>query len=149
MVLIASLVLLELAHGGLEHFANWKVATYLHRFLDPVVRFLPNVGVNLGGKAGLSWWGLLTFSITVPFILGLDDFAGYVPLFSIVNVYGFAIGVIAAHTVLNIALFLSPSRTIAAVKNPYVSLAGTLAFIGLAIYGLFEAGKILFMILHV
>ena len=73
----------------------------------------------------------------------MDDFAGYVPLFNVVNVYGFAAGVIGAHTILNICLFLSPKRTIAAVKNEYVSFLGTLAFIGLGIYGLIEAGKII------
>lgn len=84
----------------------------------------------------------------IPFILGLDDFAGYVPLFSIINVYGFAIGCIAAHTALNICLFLSPSRTIAAVKNEFVTLAGTLVFLGLGVYGLIEGIKIMLFIFH-
>ncbi len=147
MILTASLVLLELAHASTEQFAHWKAATIIHAVLDPIVRWLPDVGTNLNGKTGLTWTGLLTFSMSVPFILGLDDFAGYVPLFSVVNVYGFAAGVFAAHTILNIALFLSPSRTIAAVKNEYVSLAGALAFVGLAVYGLFEAGKIFLSVL--
>ncbi|MEK7165628.1 MAG: hypothetical protein AAB874_02370, partial [Patescibacteria group bacterium] len=65
-------------------------------------------------------------------------FAGYVPLFNVINVFGFSVGVFAAHTLLNIALFISPSRTIVAVKNEWVSFLGTLAFIGLAFYGFFE-----------
>ncbi len=79
----------------------------------------------------------------MPFILGLDDFAGYVPLFTVVNVYGFAIGVIASHTILNIALFLSPQKTIVIVKNEIVSFLGALAFIGLGVYGLVETVKII------
>lgn len=144
MVFIASLVLFELAHGSLEHFQKLTIPyRILKLFLDFVTRFTPKIGVDMQSKQGLSWKKLLLYSASVPFILGLDDFAGYVPLFSIVNVYGFAIGVIGAHTILNIALFLSPKRTITAVKNEWISLVGALAFIGLAIYGLVETTKIL------
>jgi hypothetical protein len=93
----------------------------------------------------LSLWGLFLFSFSIPFILGLDDFAGYVPLFNIVNVLGFGIGVFAGHMILNIFLFLSPSRTIALVKNAYISFAGSVAFVLLAVWGLFEVIKILFV----
>ena len=164
MVLIASLVLFELAHGSLEHFGNWeseggikkllyltlsRSLTAVTRLTDPVLsRVMPNLGEKLKGKTGLSWKKLLGFSGSVPFILGLDDFAGYVPLFSVVNVYGFAIGVITAHTILNISLFLSPKRTIEAVKNEYVSFAGTIAFIALALYGIWESGKIVLTLIR-
>jgi hypothetical protein len=87
-------------------------------------------------------------SFTVPFILGLDDFAGYVPLFNVVNVFGFAIGVFLGHMVLNIFLYLSPKRTIQAVKNPIISLVGSIAFVLLAGWGLFEAYKLLFLHHH-
>lgn len=158
MVFLASIVLFELAHGGLEHFANWEGQTtikrgvylFLHRFLDvttklfdPLLRrIMPDLGQKLKGKEGLTWTALFAFSFSVPFILGLDDFAGYVPLFNVINVFGFSIGVFAAHTLLNIGLFLSPSRTITAVKNEYVSFLGTLAFIGLAFYGFYEVIRI-------
>ena len=159
MVLIAALVLFELAQSSLVHFRSWmhgkplkKISyVFLDRFLTaintltkPVLsKIMPDLGEKLLGKEHLSWKKLLEFATTVPFILGLDDFAGYVPLFTIVNVYGFAIGVIGAHTLLNICLFLSPNRTIEAVKNEYISFAGTVAFIGLALYGLWETGRIL------
>ena len=103
---------------------------------------MPDLGEKLKGKEGLTWWGLFAFSFSIPFILGLDDFAGYVPLFNVVNVFGFAIGVFLGHTLLNIFLFISPSHTITAVKNEYVSFVGTLAFIMLAFYGLFEVIRI-------
>ena len=150
MVFLAALVLFELAHGGLEHFASWEGGTtfkrytylFLHhsldiilKFIDPVLRrIMPDLSAKMQGKASLNWKQLFMFSMSIPFILGLDDFAGYVPLFSVINVYGFAIGVFLGHTILNIALFISPSRTIVAVKNEYVSFLGTLAFIGLALY---------------
>jgi len=123
----------------------------LNKFLDAIgivvspllSRIIPDLGESLRGKEGLSWGKLAGFATEIPFILGLDDFAGYVPLFNVVNIYGFAAGVIGAHTILNICLFLSPKRTIDTVKNEYVSFLGTLAFIGLGIYGLIEAGKII------
>lgn len=164
MVFVASLVLFELAHGSVEHFGNWesepgiKRTLYLviHKFLDlinklidPVLsRVMPDIGARLKGASGLSWKSLLLFSGSVPFILGLDDFAGYVPLFNVVNVYGFAIGVIGAHTLLNISLFISPDKTIKAVKNEWVSFIGALAFIGLAFYGLYETFRIVAETFH-
>lgn len=164
MVFVASLVLFELAHGSVEHFGNWeseggiKRTLYLviHKFLDlinkgidPILsRVMPDIGAKLKGASGLSWKGLLFFSASVPFILGLDDFAGYVPLFNVVNVYGFAIGVIGAHTLLNISLFISPDKTIKAVKNEWVSFLGALAFIGLAFYGLYETFRIVAETFH-
>jgi hypothetical protein len=150
MIIVASLVLFELAHSGLEYLSRWRFSL-LHTVLDFIVkitnpllsRLIPNIHADLTGKENLSWKKLAVFSIKMPFILGLDDFAGYVPLFSVVNVYGFAVGVFCAHTLLNIFLFLSPKRTISIVKNEYVSFIGILIFVGLAFYGLFEAGKII------
>jgi len=164
MVFIASLVLFELAHGSLEHFTSWGatkknqglsikkvIFLLLHGFLDrikklidPILsRVMPDLGEKMKGKSTLDWKNLLKFSMSVPFILGLDDFAGYVPLFTVVNVYGFAIGVIASHTILNIALFLSPQKTIVMVKNEIVSFLGAIAFIGLGVYGLVETVRII------
>lgn len=164
MVALAALVLFELAHGSLEHFETWKTGRgikhaifqglsgflgVINKLTEPILsRIMPNLGEKLKGKSKLSWKQLIVFSASVPFILGLDDFAGYVPLFSVINVYGFAIGVIGAHTILNISLFLSPSRTIQMVKNEYISFAGTIAFIGLAFYGLWESIRIILEMFH-
>ena len=86
---------------------------------------------------------LLLFSVTVPFVLGLDDFAGYVPLFNIVNVFGFSVGVFVGHMILNVFLSASPERTIRAVKNPVISLVGSIVFVLLAIWGLSEVAHLL------
>lgn len=158
MVFIASLVLLKLAEDGLEHAktedrrypgffrkAVDAVEFVLHpinAFFAPVLgRLVPHATLNTTKSYG--WMGLLFFSGSIPFILGLDDFAGYVPLFSIVHVYGFAVGVLAGHLVLNIALFLSPDTTIKVVKQPVISFLGSLAFIGLSLWGLHEVWKII------
>jgi hypothetical protein len=158
LVLIASLVLFELAYASLEHFANWegggKIKRNLYwlmdnglemaiKFTQPVTRkILPDLGEKLKGSQSLPWKRLLFFSFSVPFILGLDDFAGYVPLFDIVNVYGFSIGVIGGHMLLNIAIFINPSATVKIVRNEWVSFLGALAFIGLGVWGLVEVVKI-------
>ncbi len=159
MIFIASIVLFELAFASLEHFSNWEGEgklkrltysiinnglTFAVKFTQPITKkILPDLGEKLKGSQALPWKKLLFFSFSVPFILGLDDFAGYVPLFNIVNVFGFSLGVIGAHTLLNIALFINPSATVKIVRNEWVSFIGSLAFIGLGIWGLIEVVKII------
>lgn len=161
MVFVASLVLLRLAEDGLEHaksedarFPHWfksfvvaidKTLFSINTFNKKILKYIvPHA--TMKPNPGLSFWGLFLSSFTIPFILGLDDFAGYVPLFSIVNVFGFAVGVFGGHMALNMALFIAPDKTVKAVKNPVISLVGSLAFVGLAIFGFVEVYKIL--ILH-
>lgn len=160
MILVAALVLFKLAEEGIEHAeegekqlpvqmrkvvnAVGKGLVFINRGLSPILRYVvPNVSMR--PKQNMTLYGLFAASFTIPFILGLDDFAGYVPLFSIVNVFGFSVGVYLGHMILNMALFISPKQTVKVVKNPYISFAGSLAFIGLAIWGLFEVVKILFL----
>lgn len=160
MIIIASLVLFKLAEEGLDHaqkLFNQSDAGYqkiislfalylkkLNSLFSPLLtKVIPNISMK--SKTAKSLKKLLAFSFTVPFILGLDDFAGYVPLFNIVNVFGFAIGVMAGHTVLNIFLFLDPDKTISIVKNPLISFFGSLAFIGLALWGVYEG---IILLLH-
>lgn len=153
MILLAALVLFKLAEDGLEHakttdkkYPDWFrrrvdwlewVLDHINKAIAPVLRYvIPKF--NMGGKQGLRFWSLLGFSFTVPFILGLDDFAGYVPVFNVVNVFGFSVGVVVGHMLLNVLLYLSPAVTIRVVKNPIISVVGSLAFIGLAIWGIVE-----------
>lgn len=161
MIFIAALVLIRLAEDGIEHalegdkgFPGWfirvletfqKVLNRINTTVDPFLSLIiPHVSMK--SSKNLTWWGLFASSFTIPFILGLDDFAGYVPVFNIVNVFGFSIGVLAGHMILNLFLFLSPKKTIAIVKNPVISFIGSLAFIALALWGFWEVYKIL--ILH-
>ncbi len=154
MIFIASLVLFRLAKDGIEHAKSEEYDTstlfkkavhkteqflnHINKFIDPILnKLMPHASMKT--KRNMTWVSLFTFSFSIPFILGLDDFAGYVPLFNIVNVFGFGIGVMLGHTILNILLFLSPAKTISLVKNPIISYVGSLAFIGLAFWGLYEA----------
>jgi hypothetical protein len=160
MIFIAALVLVKLAEDGLDHAVEdksyfkggfrafilqlQKGLQLFNRITGKFLKYLiPHTSMK--SKKNLTFLGLLAMSFTIPFILGLDDFAGYVPVFNIVNVLGFSIGVLAGHMILNIFLFISPNRTITIVKNPIISLAGAIAFIGLAGWGIYEVVKLLFL----
>lgn len=156
MILLASLVLLRLAEDGLDHvkddegqylfsfysFTRWFEGGLerINRTVAPVLnRLVPHFNSK---ETVVGYRALFGLAVTIPFILGLDDFAGYIPLFNVVNVYGFGVGVFLGHMILNIALFVSPGRTIAAVKQPIISFVGSLAFVGLALWGMIEATKL-------
>lgn len=158
MIILAALVLFRLAEEGLDHVKNEKGVYQIYFFglpahferilfsfnrrLAPVLnKIVPHAALKIGQIKG--YRQLFIISLSIPFILGLDDFAGYIPLFNIVNVFGFAVGVFLGHMILNALLFLSPLRTIAAVKHPVISFLGSLAFVGLGIWGLIEAFRLL------
>lgn len=159
MIIVASLVLIRLAQDGIVHtddsdefLPSWfvgltkrfeKILQIVNYPINPLLsNLLPDNTLKVTKKA--TFIGLLTLSFTVPFVLGLDDFAGYVPLFNIVNVFGFSIGIFAGHMILNIFLCVSPKHTTEVVKNPVLSLIGSMAFVVLAIWGFIEAYKLLF-----
>lgn len=163
MIAIASLVLLKMAEESIGEFLETRkphtnshhVTSFLHgqlgainKIFKPVLgRLIPNASVT--NLRTLSFVSLGIFSFTIPFILGLDDFAGYIPLFSIVNVFGFCIGIFLGHMILNLGLFMAPSKTVQLVKMPIILLLGGFAFMGISIWGFFEAFLILFKLLHV
>lgn len=152
MIFIASLVLLRMAEESIEEFLQTqkerrrihKITSILHYQLDfvsklfkPLLgRLIPNASIT--NIKTLSFFNLFIFALTVPFVLGLDDFAGYIPVFSIINVFGFAVGVFLGHMILNLGLFLSPKTTINLVRAPVVLVVGSLAFVGIALWGFYE-----------
>lgn len=157
MVFVAALVLFTMSQEGLESFLKSPTPflglrayaekfllflTKINTFFSPLTnRLLPHSKTN--AKSNLSFYSLLIFSFTIPFVLGLDDFAGYIPLFSIVNVFGFSTGVFLGHMLLNISLFASPKTTIKIVKFPVIQLIGSMVFFLLGMWGLVEATRIL------
>ncbi len=158
MIFLAALVLFRLAEEGLPHiesmergYPKWfrdfslllrHALGFVNRIVEPFLsRIVPNPKTREAAKK--TFLSLFMFSLTIPFILGLDDFAGYVPIFSIVNVFGFAIGAFLGHMFLNIFLYVSPDATIKIVKNPIVAVVGSIVFIGLGAAGLYEVAKII------
>ncbi len=157
MIFIASVVLLRMAEESLEEFLKQKNSfikikksvgllqsqlNFVNRIFRPILRFfVPNL--NLTKTKKLSFMNLVVFSFTIPFVLGLDDFAGYIPLFTVINVFGFSIGVLLGHMLLTIGLFAFPKKTVELVKHPFVLIVGGIAFIGLGLYGFYESIHIL------
>lgn len=159
MIVLAAIVLFEMAKEGFEEigekkarfkkFLHFPIATLSYTTLPfrPLIkRVLPEKGIH---ATKLSFTALFFFSITIPFVLGLDDFAGYIPLFSVVNVMSFIVGVFFAHMLLNIGLFASPATTIKITRSPFVIIFGSVAFIGIGVWGIIEAVQIgLELVLH-
>jgi hypothetical protein len=163
MIFIASLVLLKMAEESLAELSHegrsippllatqlstlQKLLQIPNRTFAPLLRLI-SPSASLTNMKSLSWGRLIIFSASIPFILGLDDFAGYIPLFNIVNVFGFAIGVFLGHMILNVALFISPERTVRYVKNAWVLVVGSLAFVAIAAWGFYEVFHIASDFLH-
>lgn len=159
MIFIASVVLLQMAEESLEEFLKHKGSfikldirkpvsllqkqlDFINQLFRPILKFfVPSL--NLTNTKKLSFVNLIVFSFTIPFILGLDDFAGYIPLFSILNLFGFALGVMLGHMILNIGLFAFPKITVRVVKHPLVLMIGGIAFIGLSLWGFYESFQLL------
>jgi len=162
MIVIASLILLRMAEESFEgfltehkDFKHFHVSisflkqqlTIINRITKPTIGILiPNASIT--NAKTMSFFSLIAFSITVPFILGLDDFAGYIPLFTIINVFGFAVGVFLGHMLLNLGLFLFPRKTVDIVKHPLVHIFGGGFFLIIAIWGIYEAIQITMTILR-
>ena len=162
MIILAAFVLLQMAEESFEElqetnkmpgFLGRQVKTmkYLlhipNKTVAPLLRLI-TPEASLTNMKPLPWGRLLFFSATIPFILGLDDFAGYIPLFSVVNVFGFSVGVLLGHMILNAALFISPKRTVVIVRNPWILLIGGIAFVGIAGWGFVEVFKLIGEMLH-
>ncbi len=158
MITLASLVLLGMAEEGIEELLtlNKNLPSFvadpstvllhalqkINRVFKPLIHvILPHAATESAAKATFLSLGI--FAVTVPLILGLDDFAGYIPLFNIINVFGFALGIFLGHMLLNIALFASPKVTVKVVKQPVIILLGSLAFIGIALWGFWEIYQLL------
>ncbi|HVZ67543.1 MAG TPA: hypothetical protein VG917_04745 [Patescibacteria group bacterium] len=153
MIVIASAVLLRMAEESFEElnsklkpnhslntpllFINTQLGFINNKFKPILGKLIPDL--SLTNVKVMSVISLAMFAISIPFILGLDDFAGYIPLFSIINVFGFAVGVFLGHMILNIGLFLSPKTTTKVVEAPFVLLIGGVAFVGIAAWGFYEA----------
>lgn len=153
MVILASLVLLQMAEDGFaEYFEHPTLPISLNSFLKNFAKILHRINnifrpllslilphTSLRDKKMKGFWSLVLFAFSIPFVLGLDDFAGYIPLFSIINVFGFATGVFLGHMLLNIFLFTSPALTTKIVRQPVILALGGFVFVGLALWGLYEA----------
>jgi len=160
-ILFSSVILLKLSEESFELFLKQKKSfikirmpvgllqnqlDFVNSLFRPILKFfVPDL--NLTRTKKLSFINLIVFSFTIPFILGINDFAGYIPLFEYVNVFGFTLGVMLGHMLLTIGLFMLPKKTVSVVKHPIVLIGGGLAFLAIAIFGFYESFKILISII--
>lgn len=157
MIILASLVLLKMAEESLQELHEEKQTPpspviHLVRVMFFVLQkinlvFSPLTSILLPHptqkkQIAASFASLFLFSFSIPFILGLDDFAGYIPLFSIINVFGFATGAFLGHMALTVSLFASPKMAVRIVRLPIIATVGAFAFIIIAGIGFFEASRI-------
>lgn len=159
-ILLSSVILLKLSEESFELFLKQKRSfikirmpvgllqnqlDFVNSLFRPILKFfVPDL--NLTRTKKLSFINLIVFSFTIPFILGINDFAGYIPLFEYVNVFGFTLGVMLGHMLLTIGLFSLPKKTVGIVKHPIILIGGGLAFLAIGIFGFYEAFKILLSI---
>ncbi len=156
-IFLSSVILFKLSEESFEMFLKQKKSfikirmpvnllqnqlDFVNNLFRPILKFfVPDL--NLIRTKKLSFINLIIFSFTIPFILGINDFAGYIPVFEYVNVFGFTLGVMLGHMLLTIGLFLLPKKTVGIVKHPLVLIGGGLAFFGIGIFGFYEAAKII------
>lgn len=158
-VFVSSVILLRLAEESLEEFLKQKKSfikldirkpvSLLQEQLDivnklfrPILRFFVT-DLDLKKTQKLSFANLIIFSFTIPFVLGFNNFSSYIPLFQYINVFGFTLGIILGHFLLTIGLFLFPRKTVVFVKHPLILIGGGLTFIGIALFGFYQAVQIL------
>jgi hypothetical protein len=159
---IASVILLRMAQESFEEFLKQKKSflldikmpiyllqsqlNFINKMLRPILKyFVPDL--NLTRTKKLSFVNLIAFSFTIPFILGFNDFAGYIPLSGTINLFGFTLGVMVGHMVLTIGLFALPSITVRVVKHPIVLIGGGAIFIGLGLWGIYQVLKNLIIVI--
>lgn len=76
------------------------------------------------------------FSLRLPFILGIDDFAGYIPLFNILNITSFSVGVLLGHCIL-VSLILANEKLLRKiVQMRFFDLIGAILFLGIGVFGI-------------
>jgi hypothetical protein len=117
----------------------------------PLKKIIPDLSISTdarSAKKNVGFWAIFAMTLGVPFALGLDDFAGYIGLLTVVNVLSFSIGVYFGHFVLNTFLFLNPKKTMKVIGHPLVSWIGSLALMFIAFLGLMEVWETLLELVH-
>ena len=124
---------------------TWKIIA-----TTPLNSLIPNLNIstNESKKKAVTYTGLFLLTLGVPFALGLDDFAGYIGLLTVVNVLSFAIGVYFGHFLLNTFLFLNPKKTMKVIGHPIIAWIGSMALMLIAFLGLREVYETIVELIH-
>ena len=149
LLIFAGSVMVKLAYEGLEYFVDakniWKpirvltaaITTSLHHATEGITFWIPELASPKVTKMSLGklalWSGIL------PFIIGLDDFIGYMGAMTIYNVFSLLVGIYLADIVIDILIFISPKATKKIVESALLSLLATYAFLYLMYKSFWEA----------
>lgn len=155
LLIFAGSVMVKLAYEGLEYFKDEKSiwfpvrkvvvsgVTSLHEVTRGLTFWIPELGSPSVAKMTLK--ELAKWSFLLPFIIGLDDFVGYMGAMTIYNVFSLLAGIYVADVLIDILIFASPALTKKLVESPIFSLLASLAFIYLMYKSYSEA---VLLILH-
>lgn len=145
MLIIAGCVLFELGEGSEEHYSELsekfkKPVRIFFNVLSPIYKrvifFLPDFSTNNKKRP---FWSLFLYSAIIPFILGVDDLAGYMSLLRPSNVFSFLAGIYIADSIIDAFLFMKPEITINIIKNKWISFVGAIFFIILGLLSIYHA----------
>lgn len=149
LLIFAGSVMVKLAFEGLEYFQHspsiWKplrtvtstVVIWFHHLTQGLTFWIPELGSP--AVKTMSLGQLATWSFLLPFIIGLDDFVGYMGAMTIYNVFSLLVGIYAADIVIDILIFVSPTFTKKMVESAVLSLIATYAFLYLMYKSFSEA----------
>lgn len=142
LLIFAGAIMLKLAYEGKDYLVfdnpiakkigngTTKLLTILYfptRLLTAWVPELATPNVQRMHITELAKWSFL-----LPFIIGLDDFIGYMGAMTIYNVYSLLFGIYIADIVIDLIIFISPKFTKKLVESPMLSLLAAYAFLYLA-----------------
>lgn len=139
LLIFAGSVMVKLAYEGLGYFKDspgiWyplrvlvvQGVTALHTLTQGLTFWIPELGSPSVARMALK--ELAKWSMLLPFIIGLDDFVGYMGAMTIYNVFSLLAGIYLADVVIDVLIFASPSLTKKLVESPLLSFLASLAFL--------------------
>lgn len=142
LLIFAGSVMVKLAYEGREYFEHstsiWSWVRSLTMIILKVLYYPTRIftywipELSSPKVESLSVRKLAVWSFVLPFIIGLDDFIGYMGAMTIYNVFSLLIGIYLADIFIDILIFISPALTRKVVENAILSLLAAYAFLYLA-----------------
>lgn len=158
LLIFAGCVMVKLAYEGMEYFKDSKkiwyplrvftvnMITVFHNITQALTFWIPELASPDVKKMKLS--KLALWSFLLPFIIGIDDFVGYMGAMTIYNVFSLIFGIYLADVVIDILIFISPNFTKKMVQSALLSFLATYAFLYLMYKSFSEAGITLTELAH-
>ena len=139
LLFFAGSVMVKLAFESLEYFQeaknipplfrtlSIKIITFLHDLTKPLTFWIPELASPKIAKMPIK--KLASWAFLLPFIIGLDDFIGYMGAMTIYNVFSLLLGIYVADIVIDVLIFTSPKLTKKVVEGAILSLLASWAFL--------------------